>query len=239
MSEEEFHPAIMSEAVQPDPWPQPPEAPPQRPRVSMSRWVLLAVIVVVTCSLVACGAITFFTARMFSASSATLDELRPTVEHDYPEYRIIDTTRQGFILQHETIDELRIDVRYFAAGEAGDWLGQPLDSVSTTWTTSDSFFRHAKGKSPDPRTGMTYDVAGFVKAYTPLKPGPNAVIMGVWLDKATSTAEFDIYYVLVARRNPGEPIWPDHLSVFSRLTDTGEWLTDPFEPIPDSSAPQD
>jgi len=181
--------------------------------------------------LLACGGVVFVLTRTLSSGFSTMSELRTIAEEDYPGYRIIDSTRQGFILQHETMEALRIDVRYFTPEQEGDWPDQPLEALPSGWMTNDSFFRHANGRSPDPRTGMTYDVAGFVEAYDSLRPGPNAVVMGVWLDESVPEDDFEIYYVLVARRNRGEAIWPDHFSVFSRLTEFGDWDGESFQPV--------
>ncbi len=107
---------------------------------------------------------------------------------------------------------------------------QPLETVNADWQTNDTFFRHAIGRTPDPRNGKNYDVEAFARTYIPLKPGPKAVVMGAWLD-ATDPMGFDIYLVLIARRNPGESIWPDHMTVISHDLETGEWVGDPCEAL--------
>ena len=143
--------------------------------------------------------------------------------------RIVDQTRFGYILQHESHDALRLDVRFCEKGGHPARDGQPSEVISPDWETDDTFFRHEDGHDEDPRTGMTYDVTGFIDAYTPLRPGPNAVVSGVWLEDIDNDG-IEYYAVLVARRNPGEDMWPDHTAVFARDSASGEWFGIPFEP---------
>lgn len=159
--------------------------------------------------------------------------MRPYVDEGYPGYRIVDTTRSGYILQHGEYEDLRLDVRFEKGGELAVWDGPPRENLSDGWSTAETFFRHAEGMPPDPRTGMTYDVAGFVEAYAPLRPGPNAVVSAVWLDD--DAVDLETYVVLVARRNRQgnyvESMWPDHMAVFTRDPSTGEWTGFAFNPV--------
>lgn len=231
---ENSYPSVgTSEGGAPRVMPEPMPALQQEPPKPRFRWLVIGVVVALVVMLLTIGGASYYLYRQFSGADRVLSELQPFVDRDYPEYKVMDYTRQGFILQSEKYEELRLDVRYFKVDQEADWQLQPLQSVSPTWRVNDSFFRHPKGGSADPRTGMTYDVAGFVEAYAPLRPGPNAVVMGVWLDEEYSGSDFEIYEVFVARRDPGEPIWPDHISVFSRDAVTGEWVGDPFKPLND------
>ncbi|PKQ37779.1 MAG: hypothetical protein CVT59_05795 [Actinobacteria bacterium HGW-Actinobacteria-1] len=203
---------------------------PEVRKSGIPRWAIALIVTVIVLVLGAGATGAYFIYRVFADSAGTLAELRPIVEADYPDYTIIDATRQGFILQHKTIPELRIDVRYFEAGAEGDWPLQPLETVNAEWQTNDTFFRHAIGRTPDPRNGKNYDIESFARTYIPLKPGPNAVVMGAWLD-ASDPMGFDLYTVLVARRNQGESIWPDHMTIISHDLETGDWAGEPCTPL--------
>ncbi len=163
-----------------------------------------------------------------------LKELQPLIDADYPDYRIADSTRSGFILQHTTHASLLLDVRLFEVGGVADWPDIPEETVSPEWATIETFFRHADGMEPDPRTDMNYDVDGFVGAYELVRPGPNSVVSAVWLEK-TDSHGVETYTVLVARRNrvgnDVEPMHPDHRAYFVRDSKSGKWSGDEFEPV--------
>lgn len=190
---------------------------------------LIVTAVVLTVSLL-CGCVIFGLYQLLTSGMETTNSLVPLSEAAYPDYEIVDYTIQGHILQHQELEALRIDVRYVEQGENAYWDWQPLEDVDDIWQVNDTFFRHADGMDPDPRTGMTYDVQGFSEAYETVRPGPNSVVMGVWLDEDDGS-DLESYAVLVARRNRGEGMWPDHLAIFLRDPETGEWTPVEFEQV--------
>jgi hypothetical protein len=205
--------------------------PPDRPRWGGFERRPIAQIVLVAIVLAALGTGCAHTAQAPSPVTATVQEATaPLDTAAYPGFREVDSTRFGPIFQHTSYQALRIDVRYFQVGTKAPWPDQLSEPISSTWATNDTFFRHDTGLAPDPRNGKNYDVAGFVKAYSPLRPGPNAVVSGVWL-RGTSKAGLETYVVLVARRNPGEYMWPDHKATFTRDSKTGIWKGRAFEPV--------
>lgn len=204
--------------------------PKPRPR----RRTALVVAIVLTALLALGCCVTFGVYRLLAGDTESMAAMRAFVEDAYPEYQVIDSTRSGYILKHNDYESLRIDVRFVQDGMIGVWGEAPGESLADGWSTVETFFRHAEGMEPDPRTGMNYDVAGFVEEYQPLRPGSNAVVSAVWLEDADS-AGIETYVVLVARRNRQgsyvENMWPDHGAYFTRNPTTGEWTGTEFEPV--------
>jgi len=199
---------------------------PQTPRFWTRKRVVIAVGVAVTLLLSACGCAGYSVWRFVSAEAASMTAMRFFIDDSYPGYQIVDSTRSGYVLQSEECQALRLDVRFESEGWLAVWAGPPREELPEGWLTAETFFRHAQGMVPDPRTGMNYDVDGFVEAYTPLRPGPNAVISAVWFDGINSDG-LETYVVWVARRNRQgdyvEDMWPDHQAIFTRDPDTGVW----------------
>lgn len=191
-------------------------------------WLIVGVAVLAVLLLCACA--TFGVFKLLTTGMGTTNALVPLTEAAYPDYKIVDYTIRGHVLQHQELEALRIDVRYVERGETAFWDWQPLEDADDTWQVSDTFFRHAEGMDPDPRTGMTYDVEGFVAAYETVRPGPSSVVMGVWLDEEDGS-DLESYAVLVARRNRDEGMWPDHLAIFLRDPESGEWTPTEFKPV--------
>jgi len=215
--------------------PAPLSVPPsERTRFWTKRRVIITVSVVLVALLAVGGCTAFTIARFLSAEFESTASLRPFIEEGYPDYRIVDSTRSGFIVQHNEHESLRLDVRFVSADSIGVWKESPTEPLSTGWTTAETFFRHEEGRPADPRTSMNYDVDGFVEAYTPFRPGPNSVVSAVWLED-TDTDGIETYIVLVARRNRTgsyvEDMWPDHAAYFTRDSKTGEWIGAAFEPV--------
>jgi len=208
--------------------------PPQSTRFWTKRRVIITVSAVLAILLAIAGCTAFTLARFLSDQFESSSALRPFIEEGYPNYRIVDSTRFGFILQHNMHESLRLDVRFVSADSIGVWKESPTEPLSSGWTTVETFFRHEEGGPADPRTRMNYDVDGFVEAYTPLRPGPNSVVSAVWLED-TDTAGIETYVVLVARRNRigsyVEDMWPDHAAYFTRDSKTGEWIGTAFVPV--------
>lgn len=203
------------------------EARPKRRMVIVVALVLSALLAVGSCF-----ALGVF--RMLAGDSESMSTMRGLVDTAYPDYQVVDSTRSGYILRHNDYESLGIDVRFVHDDLIGVWDEAPQESLTDGWSTVETFFRHAEGMEPDPRTGMNYDVAGFVEEYGPLRPGPNAVVSAVWLDD-TDSAGIETYVVLVARRNRQgsnvESMWPDHVAYFTRDPQTGEWTGTEFEPV--------
>lgn len=197
------------------------------------RIVIAAVIVATAMSLAAIAAIGLTAWRLFESESETMRAMRVFVDEAYPDYRVVDSTRSGYVLQHERLERIRIDVRFAGPGTIAVWSGPPKEALGQGWSTVETFFRHAQGEPADPRTGLNYDIEGFAEAYAPLRPGANAVISAVWLDHAEDGVEY--YTVWVARRNRDgsrvEDMWPDHQATFKRDQKTGEWSGWLFEPV--------
>lgn len=198
------------------------------------RRVVIVIAVVLAAVLAVGGCVTFALYRLLAGDSESMSAMRGFVESAYPDYEVVDSTRSGYILKHNDYEALRVDVRFVQEGMIGVWDEAPEESLADGWSTVETFFRHAEGMEPDPRTGMNYDVAGFVEEYEPLRPGPNAVVSAVWLEDTDSDG-IETYVVLVARRNRQgsyvESMWPDHLARFTRDPNTGEWAGTEFEPV--------
>lgn len=198
------------------------------------RRVAMVVAIVLEALLGVGACVTFGVYRLLAGDSESTSAMRGFVETAYPDYQVIDSTRSGYILKHNDYESLRIDVRFVHDEMIGVWEEAPVESLTDGWSTVETFFRHAEGMEPDPRTGMNYDVAGFVEEYEPLRPGPNAVVSAVWLED-TDAAGIETYVVLVARRNRQgsyvEGMWPDHAAYFTRDPETGEWTGTEFEPV--------
>lgn len=214
--------------------PAPLPAPTPKVRFWTKRRVIVAVASVLVALLALCGCAALTVWRFVSSETAQMAAMRPFIDQGYPDYRIVDSTRSGYIVQHSKYEPIRLDVRFEAAGQLAVWEGPPRENLSPEWSTAETFFRHAVGLTPDPRTNMNYDIDGFVDAYAPLRPGPNAVISAVWLEDTDSTG-LEKYVVLVARRNRVgkyvEDMWPDHRADFTRNPATGTWSGTAFEPV--------
>lgn len=196
---------------------------------------IVIVVAIVTMALLAVGCcVTVGFYRLLAGDTESMSAMRAFVDDAYPDYQVIDSTRSGYILKHNDYEALRIDVRFVRDGMIGVWDEAPQEQLTDGWSTVETFFRHAEGMEPDPRTGKNYDVAGFVREYGPLRPGPNAVVCAVWLED-TDAAGIETYVVLVARRNRQgsyvENMWPDHRAYFTRNPETGEWTGTEFEPV--------
>lgn len=214
--------------------PAPLAPPPSKPRFWNKKRIVVTVITIIALMVAMCGCATLAAWRFISAEAESMAAMRPFVDEGYPGYRIVDSTRSGYILQHGRHEALRLDVRFEKLGQLAVWEGPPREDLSDGWSTAETFFRHAEGMPPDPRTNMTYDVDGFVEAYAPLRPGPNCVVSAVWLD-GTDPDGVETYVVLVARRDRRgsyvEDMWPDHRAVFTRDSSTGHWTGSAFEPV--------
>lgn len=141
-----------------------------RPRPRRRTALVVAIVLTVLLALGCC--VTFGVYRLLAGDTESMAAMRAFVEDAYPEYQVIDSTRSGYILKHNDYESLRIDVRFAQDGMIGVWDEAPGESLSDGWSTVETFFRHAEGMEPDPRTGMNYDVAGFVEEYQHLRPGP-------------------------------------------------------------------
>ncbi len=224
MTEESPNSIASSEAVQLDA--PAPVAVPETRRFWTRKRVIIAVSVAVLLLLSVCGCAGYSVWRLISTETASMSVMRPFIDEGYPGYRIVDSTMSGYILRSERHEELLLDVRFENEGRLAVWAGPPREELSDGWSTAETFFRHAQTMTPDPRTGMNYDVDGFIEAYAPLRPGPNAVVSAVWFDGTDSQGREE-YVVWVARRNRQgtyvEDMWPDHYATFTRDPVTGEW----------------
>jgi hypothetical protein len=207
--------------------PLPMNLPPGKRRFWNKRRIIGLVVAIVVIALSCCVYVGFSIWSGISGAIQTQNEIKPLTEEAYPGYHMLDSTISGHIMESDEHPTLRIDIRYFEVGTLAPWAYQAVEPVSDEWMTTETFFRHALGQPKDPRTNMNYDVSGFVEAYGPLKPGSNAVVSGVWFDRMTPEG-LESYGVLVARRNDGENMWPDHYAAFSRDPETGAWLGEPF-----------
>jgi len=194
--------------------------------------VLAAILIVVPCAVI--GVVAW---RGISAETTKMAEMRELVDEAYPDYSVVDSTRFGYILQHDEYESLRIDVRFFE--EESVWPVVPRERASDKWYTHDTFFRHAEGMPADPKHQLNYDIEGFADAYESVRPGPDSVISAVWLEDDPWDG-VEKYVVLVARRNRTgsvtEPMWPDHIAYFTRDCTSGEWTAYDFGSIDDEAA---
>lgn len=200
----------------------------RKPRVLL--WLALALALMFTCGgFAACSAW-----RLLSDVTASRSAMRDLVEEQYPGYTWVDSTRSGPILRSDAHEGLLIDVRYMQQETAAPWGGAPVECASGDLWTIETFFRHAEGMEPDPRTDLNYDVDGFYEAFDSVRPGPDAVVSSVWL-ASTDAFGGQHYTVLVARRNRTgstvEPMWPDHYAEFVYDPARGAWEPSEFVPV--------